>query len=98
MNPRFGLEYSPGYVLLDTISRFMSPYQLNPFDLNPLRHLLNEVINFERVRQQKVVKLFLSATHVRSGKITVFSSSADARASRRLPPHPPLRPVRQRQA
>jgi NTE family protein len=74
MNPRFGLEYSPGYVLLDTISRFMSPYQLNPFDLNPLRDLLNEVINFERVRQQKVVKLFLSATHVRSGKITVFTN------------------------
>src|SRR5271168_3021781 len=57
MNPNFGLEHSPGYVLLDFITHFMSPYHVNPFDLNPLRDLLDEVINFARVRQQEVVKL-----------------------------------------
>ena len=55
MDPHFGLEHSPGYVLFDLVSRFMSPYQLNPFGINPLRDLLNEVIDFERVRQQQVV-------------------------------------------
>jgi NTE family protein len=75
MNPTFGLEHSPGYVLFDLVSRFMSPYQLNPFDLNPLRDLLNEVVDFERVRQQQALKLFLCATLVRNGKVAVFANS-----------------------
>jgi NTE family protein len=75
MNPTFGLEHSPGYLFVDFVSRFMSPYQLNPFDLNPLRNLLNEVVDFQRVRQQQTVKLFLSATSVRTGKIAIFRTS-----------------------
>jgi NTE family protein len=74
-NPDFGLDHSPGYVFVDMISRFMSPYQLNPFDINPMRDLLNEVVDFERVRTQKVVKLFLCATTVRTGKVAVFGTS-----------------------
>ena len=72
VNPNFGLDHSPGYVMVDIISRFMSPYQLNPMDMNPMRDLLNEVVDFERVRQQQVIKLFLSATNVRTGKVAVF--------------------------
>lgn len=74
MNPKFGLEHSPGYVMTDIISRFMSPYQLNPFDVNPMRDLLNEVVDFKRVQQQQLVKLFLSATTVRTGKVKVFTN------------------------
>ena len=74
MNPTFGLEHSPGYLFVDFISRFMSPYQLNPFDINPMRDLLNELVNFERLRRQRVVKLFLSATSVRTGKVAVFTN------------------------
>ena len=75
INPNFGLDYSPGYVFWDMITRFMSPYQLNPLDVNPLRDLLDEVVNFERVRQQRIVKLFISATTVRSGKVKVFRNA-----------------------
>ena len=74
MNPTFGLEHSPGYLFADMISRFLSPYQLNPFDMNPMRDLLNESINFERVREQQLVKLYLCATTVRTGKIAVFTN------------------------
>jgi NTE family protein len=74
MDPNFGLECSPGFLIMDFISRFMSPYELNPADSNPMRDLLNEVIDFERVRRQRLVKLFLSATTVRTGKIAVFST------------------------
>jgi NTE family protein len=74
MNPNFGLEHSPGYVMVDIISRFMSPYQLNPLDLNPMRDLLNEVVSFERVQKQQVLKLFLCATTVRTGKVAVFTN------------------------
>jgi NTE family protein len=81
MNPKFGLEHTPGYLFLDMVSRFMSPYQLNPFDINPMKDLLNGVVDFERVRQQRAVKLFLSATTVRTGKVKVFTNpeiTADA--------------------
>jgi NTE family protein len=74
MDPGFGLERSPGFLIVDFISRFMSPYQLNPSDKNPMRDLLNEVVDFERVRRQRLVKLFLSATTVRTGKIAVFTA------------------------
>jgi NTE family protein len=72
LNPTFGLEHSPGFLFVDFVSRFMSPYQLNPFDMNPLRSLLNELVDFQRVRQQQTVKLFLSATSVRTGKVAIF--------------------------
>ncbi len=74
MNPKFGLDHSPGYVITDMISRFLSPYQLNPFDMNPMRDLLNEVVDFERVQQQQSLKVFLSATTVRTGKVKVFTN------------------------
>ena len=56
------------------ISRFMSPYHLNPFDIDPMRDLLNEIVDFERVRRQQAVKLFLCATAVRTGKIAIFKN------------------------
>ncbi len=73
MNPKFGLEHSPGYVMTDIISRFLSPYQLNPFDVNPMRDLLNEVVDFERVQKQDLIDLFLCATTVRTGKVKIFN-------------------------
>ena len=39
-----------------------------------MRDLLNEIIDFERVRRQQAVKLFLSATAVRTGKIAIFKN------------------------
>ncbi len=73
VNPNFGLDHTPNYVFIDVLSRILSPYQLNPFDINPLKDLLNAEVNFERVRKQKVFKLFLSATNVRTGKVKVFT-------------------------
>jgi NTE family protein len=55
--------------LFEIVSRFLSPYQLNPFNYNPLRQLIRQVIDFERLRQDSAIKLFLSATNVRTGKI-----------------------------
>jgi NTE family protein len=59
--------------LFEVVSRFLSPYQLNPFNYNPLRQLIRQIIDFERLRQGSAVKLFLSATNVRTGKIKVFT-------------------------
>lgn len=69
------------YQMFDVVTRAFSPYQLNPFDVNPLRDILEHCIDFESLRTCKNTKLFLSATNVRSGKVHVFETkdvSADA--------------------
>lgn len=68
----WSLDYSPGYLFFDLLSRMASPYQLNPLNLNPLRDLLAETIDFERVRRCEQIKLFISATQVRTGRVKVF--------------------------
>jgi NTE family protein len=67
-----GLDHSPGYVFMEALAYFASPYQLNPFNYNPLKKLFEECVDFERVRKQDAVKLFLSATDVRTAKVKVF--------------------------
>ena len=61
------------YQLRDSFSRALSPYEWNPLNLNPLRDLLEEMIDFERVSWQSLPHLFFCATNVRTGKIRVFS-------------------------
>jgi NTE family protein len=50
----------------------LSPEQLNPFDLNPLRDILDEQFDFARLRRESPVKLFIAATHANSGKLRLF--------------------------
>ena len=69
---RWTLDTSPGYILFDLMSRLMSPYDLNPFDINPLRDLIEAHIDFEHVRHAQGIKLFVAATNVRTGKQKIF--------------------------
>jgi NTE family protein len=50
-----------------------SPYQWNPLNLDPLRSVIEQVVDFEALRKDSAIKLFLSATNVRSGKIKIFT-------------------------
>jgi NTE family protein len=68
------LESSPAFVLFDLVSRLYSPYQFNPLNYNPLRQVLDQTVDFERLRQNCALKLFLSATNVRTGKVKVFGN------------------------
>jgi NTE family protein len=68
----FGLDYSAGYLLTNILCQLLSPYQFNPLNLNPLEHLLEETVDFRRIRQQTAVKLFLCATNVQTGKLEIF--------------------------
>jgi NTE family protein len=68
------LESSPAFVLFDLVSRLYSPYQFNPLNYNPLRQVLEQTVDFERLRTESAVKLFLSATNVRTGKVKVFGN------------------------
>ncbi|MFO8045883.1 MAG: patatin-like phospholipase family protein [Halomonas sp.] len=69
----WSLDHSPGYVAMDLMSRLVSPYQFNPFNLNPLRDIVSERVDFERVRRCQDLKLFVTATNVRSGKQRIFT-------------------------
>jgi NTE family protein len=50
----------------------LSPYQFNPFDLNPLREALAATVDFEGLRARSPVKLLVAATRVRDGQLKIF--------------------------
>ncbi len=57
----------------DLSSRLFSPYQTNPLDLNPLRDILAEAIDFEALRRRSPVRLLIAATHVNEGHTRTFT-------------------------
>src|SRR5205085_939907 len=69
------LENSMPYLAFDMMTRLMSPYQFNPFNINPLRQVLEKSVDFDVFSQARCrLKLNLCATNVRTGKIRVFSN------------------------
>lgn len=58
--------------MFDTMTRMFSPYQFNPLDINPLRDILERTIDFEKLQQCHHLKLFISATNVKTGHVKVF--------------------------
>jgi NTE family protein len=63
----------PGASLqFDLLTRVVSPYQFNPLNINPLRDLLVGMVNFDRLRDEGTVPLFISATNVNSGDQRIF--------------------------
>jgi NTE family protein len=70
----WSLDNSPAYVAADLMSRLWSPYNTNPLGLNPLRDILLECIDFERVAASPI-KLFVTATQVRTGQGRIFRNA-----------------------
>jgi NTE family protein len=68
---RWTLDTSPAYLTMDLMSRVLSPYDLNPMGFNPLRNILAESINFERLVGSPI-QLFITATNVRTGRGHIF--------------------------
>ena len=68
---RWSLDHSPYFIFMDMMSRLLSPYDFDPFVINPLRNILTNTIHFDRLTQSPI-KLFVTATNVSTGKIKVF--------------------------
>jgi NTE family protein len=68
---RWTLDTSPAYVTMDLMSRLFSPYDLNPLDFHPLRNILAECINFDRIATSPI-QLFITATSVKTGRGRIF--------------------------
>jgi NTE family protein len=54
----------------------LSPYQFNPFNLNPLKSLLASEIDFDALRAKPSLRLLIGATRVRDGKLHIFREKA----------------------
>ncbi|MCZ8108773.1 MAG: patatin-like phospholipase family protein [Burkholderiales bacterium] len=49
-----------------------SPSTFNPLDINPLRDVVSDHIDFDALRRYEPMKLFVAATNVHTGKVRVF--------------------------
>lgn len=74
-NHSWNLDWSLSYSLFDVLTRFYSPYELNPLNLNPLRTVLERILDLDALsHESSPIKLFVAATSVRNGQPRVFSN------------------------
>lgn len=69
----WNLDMSPIYHWFDFLTRTFSPYQLNPLNINPMRGILEDMLDIEAIHAYGKIKMFITATHVASGQARVFS-------------------------
>jgi NTE family protein len=66
------LEGTPVQAWFDAMSRYFSPYDLNPLNINPLKSVIEHFVDFDAVRRLTDVQLFVSATNVLTGRLRIF--------------------------
>jgi NTE family protein len=71
---RWTLDTSPAFIAFDLMSRVFSPYDLNPCGYNPLTAILEASVDFKRLVASPI-KLFVTATNVRTGRGRIFRNS-----------------------
>ncbi len=67
------IEGTPMDIWVKAMSRYLSPYDLNPLNINPLKDLIERFVDFDAVRACKHLRLFVSATNVETGRLRVFA-------------------------
>ena len=67
----WSLAKNPAYLAFEVASRFLSPYDFNPLNINPLREIVEAHADFEAIRASDV-KVFISATNVHTGRARIF--------------------------
>jgi NTE family protein len=66
------MDYSPGFNWFNLMTLMFSPYELNPLNINPLKDILEELIDFEKLRNCDKTRLFVCATNVYNCRVKVF--------------------------
>ena len=74
LGSRGSLEFSPYWQTFATFSRMFSPYQWNPNQTNMFKDIIEELIDFPRLREAHHIKLFICATNVLTGRLKVFEN------------------------
>ena len=70
-----GTGTAPMLKLMMQWTQYFTPAQINPLGLDPLADIVRKQIDFERLRHKSPIKLFVAATHVKTGKLKIFRSS-----------------------
>src|SRR5215467_7292443 len=84
------IEDTPVGLWMQALTRYLSPYDFNPLNINPLNDLIGRFVDFDAVRACKNLELFVSATNVRTGELRVFrreEMTADMIAASACLPH-----------
>lgn len=68
----WNLDSSPFFVMFDVFSRLLSPYQMNPLNINPLKDVIEEMIDFKALQKTELIHLFITATSVSTGQPHIF--------------------------
>jgi NTE family protein len=68
------LDHSPIFTAFDIAARMVSPYDVNPLGVNPLRQILADSVDFDRLAGAPI-KIFVTATNVRTGRGRVFRNA-----------------------
>jgi len=84
------IEDTPVGLWMQALTRYLSPYDFNPLNINPLKDLIGRFVDFDTVQACKDIELFVSATNVRTGHLRVFrreEMTADMIAASACLPH-----------
>ncbi|MFZ0846479.1 MAG: patatin-like phospholipase family protein [Pseudolabrys sp.] len=65
-------EDSPAFNWLSSWSQFLSPYDINPLNINPLKDLIERFVDFAGLRADGR-PIFIAATNVQTGRLHIFS-------------------------
>ena len=69
-----GIHLAPMVKFWMAWAHYVTPAQFNPLDVNPLRDLLADQVDFARLRRHAPFRLFVAATHADSGRLRVFDA------------------------
>ena len=62
-----------GGVWFGPLTRLLSPYDVNPLNINPLKEVVERFVDFEVLRRDTGRAIFVSATDVRTGEPRIFT-------------------------
>ena len=65
-------EGSPTFDWLSAWSQYLSPYDLNPLNINPLKELIERFVDFDGLRKDGR-QIFIAATNVQTGRLHIFA-------------------------
>ncbi len=66
------ISLAPAYLAQATMTRMFSPYELNPLDINLMRDIIDDLVDFDLICSDCDPHLYVTATNVRTGKIKIF--------------------------
>jgi NTE family protein len=67
-------EGSPTFNWLSAWSQYLSPYDLNPLNINPLKDLIERFVDFDGLRNDSR-QIFIAATNVQTGRLHIFQKA-----------------------